>query len=630
MVSRTADDAFMALLRSYHSQRFCRAAALGARNGVTASSRFSTSALLPAASPPRSRIETSDGRQPRYKPPPQAARRSAPKFELPQEVAIVGAGITGLTTAHYLAKWLPETSNITIYEAADRTGGWINTQIVDMEMGGHKFPVRFERGPRTLRGMGKDTFRFDDLVLFDLMRDLDMIKEYRGIRSPPRYVYYPDHLAKMTPGNILTEPVFKGAIPGFLTFLYRRHLARNGKLKLEPDMSVAEFIKLTTGRPELVDNMVSAMIHGIWGGDADKLSMRSFMPAQWWRFGYKPWVSDDEQRNIDPLLITRQEKGLIDSLGGDEELRNLLRTAQKDQLVQFKNGMSSLPDTIERELRKRKNVHFKLGEPVLDLRYHEKSERAVLFSKSSPETPTFFNKIISTTTSNALYRMTGGALRSLAGSPNVSIMAINLWYPDPNLNANHKGVGYLVPRSVDNPEGLLGVFFDSDVLLRAEGEPEGTKLFVLMGGHHWAGKRKPPSEDEAIQMAKSVVERHLGIPADTPCWSMAHYAKNCIPQHHVGHWERMDAVSTELAFCFFGTLAVAGGSYTPIGVTSGIRAGYDMALHIARSAQEHVGETGLGLYQEATPQFFLASRRKIHQVGRDISPEPSLLRSLFQ
>ncbi|KAL0938773.1 protoporphyrinogen oxidase [Colletotrichum truncatum] len=624
MVLKRLDDAFMALLRSYHSQRFCRAA-LSARNGVVVAPRYSTKASFAAERRTRKQ-NPAPPPKPQSKP-TQARPTSSYEVQAPKQVAVIGAGITGLTTAHYLAKWLPETSHITIYDAANRVGGWIDTQTVNVDVDGQKSRVRFERGPRTLRGMGKDTWKFDDLVLWDLLRDLDMIKDYRGQKSPPRYLYYPDHLVNMSPLNALHEPVFKGAIPGLLTAMVRRYKARGQPHP--PDMSVSDFVKFATGRPEMTDNMVSAMIHGIWGGDADKLSMRSFMPAQWWRFFYKPRSANESSSADDRLTMLRQELGLLNSLGTDEQLTALLQHTQKDQLVVFKDGMSSLPNAIERDLRKRQNVTFKLGDPVTDLRYNQRLNKVSITSSTS-QSPVFFDKVISTTTSNALYNITSGALPSLAQSPNVSIMAVNVWYPDPKLNKKSPGVGYLVPRSVeDNLEGLLGVFFDSDVLPRAEGEPEGTKFFVLMGGHYWDHIASPPSSEEGIRMAKAVLERHLGIPADQPCFAMARFAKDCIPQHHVGHWQRMDRASSELQYAFNGKVAVAGGSYTAIGVTSGIRAAYDLAMQITQSAQDHIGETGLGQFQDRVPDFWQVHRRKLHEMGRDIAPQATWFHNHF-
>ncbi len=72
----------------------------------------------------------SQGRQ------PQGTRR----------IAVLGGGITGLTSAHYLARELPN-AQITIYESGNKLGGWLRSKYVDIGNG----RILFEQGPRTLR-----------------------------------------------------------------------------------------------------------------------------------------------------------------------------------------------------------------------------------------------------------------------------------------------------------------------------------------------------------------------------------------------------------------------------------------------------------------------------------------------
>lgn len=65
------------------------------------------------------------------------------------EIAVLGGGITGLSTAYYLAKDFPR-ARITIYEGSERLGGWMRSTPVEVEGG----TIYFESGPRTLRGGG--------------------------------------------------------------------------------------------------------------------------------------------------------------------------------------------------------------------------------------------------------------------------------------------------------------------------------------------------------------------------------------------------------------------------------------------------------------------------------------------
>jgi protoporphyrinogen/coproporphyrinogen III oxidase len=64
----------------------------------------------------------------------------------PQNIAILGGGITGLASAYYLSKEAP-SANITLYESTERLGGWLNSKHINVGQG----TVVFEQGPRTIR-----------------------------------------------------------------------------------------------------------------------------------------------------------------------------------------------------------------------------------------------------------------------------------------------------------------------------------------------------------------------------------------------------------------------------------------------------------------------------------------------
>lgn len=224
--------------------------------------------------------------------------------------------------------------------------------------------------------------------------------------------------------------------------------------------------------------------------------------------------------------------------------------------------------------------------------------------------PELYDKVVATVFAKTLASLTNSELPALADSHAVTIMAVNLWYPTPGLNTPYHGAGYLIPQSVNfeqNPECALGVLFDSDreflQIDDDEGEIAGTKLTVLIGGHYWDGipADQLPSEAEAIEMAKSLVARHLSIPQheNDRAVASAKLCRECIPQHYVGHWSRMAKAKWELQAAFGGKLAVAGPSYQMPGVFGSIRAGRDIAAQISGKYAEPnrylfpVGDTGL-------------------------------------
>jgi len=178
-------------------------------------------------------------------------------------------------------------------------------------------------------------------------------------------------------------------------------------------------------------------------------------------------------------------------------------------------------------------------------------------------------------------------------------MVINLYYTDSDLLSVH-GFGYLLPQSLpfeQNPERALGVIFDSDATLNQDGVA-GTKLTVMIGGHWWNGWTSYPDEEQGLQMAKSIVARHLNIRVP-PQASQASLQRNCIPQYTVGHYERMGLGHRALLNAFHGRLRVAGNSYTGVGLNDCVRSAFDVTMGLLGKQDS----TGLDRFDK--PEFWV-------------------------
>lgn len=509
-------------------------------------------------------------------------RKKAGGLPADANVAVLGGGLTGLTTAYYLAKWLPPTAKITLLEASDRLGGWIKTDRVPVKVGGVEGVVSFERGPRSLSSLNKSTWRFDDLVLWDLALDLGL----RVVSPPdkPRYIYYPDHLVPLPPHTSLaafaSEPLVLESLWAGFGYVLRRLFSRKAGVPVQ-DLSIADWIQHITGSRAVAENLASAMVHGIYGGDIYTLSARSVLDRFYW-VHYLPALGPDVRH------MALSEQVFMEAMGQDPLIRKLAQQPRGALLNFGEAGMETLPIALADALNGQANVEVKLGAKVTGLEYESETEMMKITTTGQDDSPAEkYHKVISTLPSQHLARITD-TLPSLASSHAVSIMTVNIWYPQTNLKP--PGFGYLIPLSVpaeQNPERALGVFFDSDVGVRGPDEPAGTKLFVLMGGHYYDKKQpgasvRVPSEEEAIEQAKRVLERHLGIPQSTPCFAMARLASECIPQYVCGHQDTMAAADEDLRDSFDGRLAVAGGSYTKIGAMGALRNGYDIANTVVR------------------------------------------------
>jgi oxygen-dependent protoporphyrinogen oxidase len=203
---------------------------------------------------------------------------------------------------------------------------------------------------------------------------------------------------------------------------------------------------------------------------------------------------------------------------------------------------------------------------------------------------------------------------------------VSFYYPETNLTAKFNGFGYLLPQSTPNPEEALGVFFDSDTYGLQPGEKPGTKLTVLMGGHFWDSASSIPSEAECVSRGLAIMKRHLAITRD-PDLIHVNLAMGCIPQHVIGHRAILARTHEALDKRFKGRLALAGGSYTAVGVMPAIRAGYDVACHVARKALPHVGDTGLAQFTRPA-EVVEVERKVLNGLGKQLK-KPDVVQRFF-
>lgn len=71
------------------------------------------------------------------------------------KIGVVGGGISGLSAAFYLSKWLPK-HEIHLFESSSRFGGWIHSSKVQQNC--------FELGTRTLTPKATNVFALAELV----------------------------------------------------------------------------------------------------------------------------------------------------------------------------------------------------------------------------------------------------------------------------------------------------------------------------------------------------------------------------------------------------------------------------------------------------------------------------------
>ena len=197
-----------------------------------------------------------------------------------------------------------------------------------------------------------------------------------SVAARNRFVYYPDHLVRMPgPGRslvanllpMLSEPVFRGALSGVLKETFQP--------KVEVfDESVGAFISRHFGSA-VADNIVSAVLHGIYAGDIYQLSARSILPKV-----YKISESyggalvlgmiaessrDDPLINANDSLCTELYKTSMlaadgKPLPGTEVFERIMQSS----VFTFRRGIGQLAESLEDALNNTPNVTILKNTPI--------------------------------------------------------------------------------------------------------------------------------------------------------------------------------------------------------------------------------------------------------------------------
>lgn len=479
------------------------------------------------------------------------------------------------------------------------------------------------------------------------MQELDLAKDaiFTQKTSPAarnRYIYYPDRIVRMPHPHwgladnlwsLLTEPVFKTAILSCI-----RELVKEPRDPSLQDESIGDFISRRFSR-ELVDRLLSALVHGIYAGDVWQLSVKSLFPALWRAEGeHHSVIYGVVKSRSEGTHVSAREMNFLEDMKKFAWDPLLEATLEDNSVFTFKEGLGMLSERLHAKLFETGQVDLKTSTPVASVTLADGGNGVDVTAVGSSHTTTHTH-IISALSPEHLNKVcrigaTGPAL--IETIPTVNVMTVNLYFRTPSL---HKpGFGYLIPQATpfeNNPERALGVVFDTayapspsnvefaskqvDVVglenfrdtgrlinvndfawfnmpdtpnLQDHVKKRGTKVTVMLGGHWWNGWPTLPNEKEGLAMARSVLARHLGIKEEPEAW-LVNLEKNCIPQYTVGHEQRLKQARSSISRRYKGRLRVAGNWMSGVGVNDCLRSAYEVAKNLSQDGAtglEHVGE----------------------------------------
>ncbi len=414
------------------------------------------------------------------------------------DVIIIGAGLSGLSCAHFLRKKHPEL-NFIILESASRPGGAVQSlkdQGFLAEWGPHGFLDNNEASQELLRDLGLDT-----------------ISHKAPLGKFVRYVCHKGKLEQLpqSPQKLLRTPL--------LSALGKLRLLGDLFIKpLENDQTIGDWTGRRFGREVLP--LVDAAVTGTFAGDFSRLSIDAVMPG-----------ARQLEKEAGSLL-----RGLIKK-----------KKASPSQAATSLPAMTSFPEGMEQL------IHVLAEKQPIQ---YETEARHV--AKEGNTWTITTNKDSYTTCKLIIALPVNGALKILAPFsppfpeiPTASIVTVVLGF-DSSANIP-MGFGYLAPERENR--FALGALFSTRMFPGRA--PNGKVLLEALVGGRRHPERLALPDDELIINVYEDLRQLMDLP-HPPCYSRVLRSTHSIPQLEMNHprllaWlENLTKKVTGLGVCGFG------------------------------------------------------------------------------
>ena len=470
-------------------------------------------------------------------------------------VAIIGGGISGLTTAFYLEQERRRGAPVSyiVFEAEPRFGGVIRTERVE--------GCLVEAGP--------DSFLTSKPWARELCEDLRLSSQLMGSRDSARktFIVVNGKLQPIPPGMQMMVPTRFASVVSSSLFslnsklaMMREYLWPPEPLAADDDESVAGFVSRHFNA-EVVERLAEPLLAGVYGGDASTLSVRATLPQ----------MVDSECRFrslVRGALIARKPQKA-------KEPPPPLFTTMRD-------GMQRLVDAIVRQV------------PREMLRCSRPAERLAQNSSgwqvSSAGVSEEFDQVILALPAHACARLlatASGTERTVELLNQIgysSALTVALAYKATALAAL-QGFGFLVPRN-EARRTMACTFVHNKFENRT---PEGMGLLRVFVG----GTRDPEalalSDDQIIEIVRRELREITGIAAE-PQFTRIYRWPHAMPQYEVGHLVRVARL--EMHMQRIAGLQLSGNAYHGIGIPDCVRIGRSAADGVMRKIRAQQAPVG--------------------------------------
>lgn len=409
-----------------------------------------------------------------------------------KKIVVIGAGISGLTTAYLLSK---KGFDVKVVEKRNAVGGSIESVIENGFL--------FDRGPNSALETTP--------VIAQLVHELELEPEllYASKQANKRYILRNNqlHALPMSPPGLIKTNLFSNKAK--LRLMAEPFIRRS---KDGYYQSLAEFVKRRLGQ-EFLDYAIDPFVAGVYAGRPEDLSVKSAFPK----------------------LYALEEKygGLI--IGTIRSIRERKRRAevakQSAKMLSFRKGMITLPKAIEKYF----GSNVLLSSEVTSVDKNENGF-SVSYQQNGLENKINCNVVLSTIpsyTAGSIFTKYDKEFKTHADAIYYPpVLVYYLVYDKKDIKQELDGFGFLIP-SKEN-KSFLGALWSSVIFTgRADRSKSAFTLFI-------GGSRNPDFvKEERTSLLKKVRKEFEALMKITsePVFSSERFWEKAIPQYNLGYIE---------------------------------------------------------------------------------------------
>lgn len=415
-----------------------------------------------------------------------------------EEIIIVGAGITGLTTSYWLKK---EGFKVKILEAKDEVGGNIKTE--------HHYNFIFDTGPNS----GLETTP----LIKQLVDELNLQEEYiyANKEANKRYILRDNVLQPlpMNPKDFVSTKLF--STKAKFRILMEPFI---GKSKDGYYQSVAEFVRRRLGQ-EFLDYAINPFVSGVFAGDPENLSVKSAFP--------KLYRLEEVYGGL--------FKGMIK--GAKERKQRAEKSKQSAAMFSFKNGMSVLTNRLSEYLKD----DILLNHKVININKLENKFVVIALNsgiEKNFEAQSILLTIPALETAELLRDYDGYLFNHLSSIYYPPVLVINAIYRKEKISQALDGFGFLIPEK--EKKSFLGAIWN-DAIFPNRGDKDFASFTIFVGGARQE-KIFDLGIDKVLSQVLSEFEMIMRIDSKPESIKYRLWEK-AIPQYSIGYIEKENAMN---------------------------------------------------------------------------------------